>query len=246
MRSSAHRPAGSPPPSPTSAMPARIAGRVRRASPSRRRSWPNMLEIAGVERVMTMDLHADQIQGFFDIPVDNIYATPVLLGDLRKQNYDEPAGRLAGRRRRGARPRIGQATGLRSRHHRQAPPEGERRRSDEHHRRSRRPHLRDHGRHGRHRRHARARQPGVEGTRREEGLRLLHPPGAVGRAVERIALRNSTKSSSPTRSRSARKASAAARCAQLSVAFLLAETIRRISDGESVMSLFAEQTTSNF
>ncbi|CBW76133.1 Ribose-phosphate pyrophosphokinase (EC 2.7.6.1) [Mycetohabitans rhizoxinica HKI 454] len=48
----------------------------------------NMLEIAGVERIITMDLHADQIQGFFDIPVDNIYATPVLLGDLRKQAYD--------------------------------------------------------------------------------------------------------------------------------------------------------------
>src|SRR6202790_3599564 len=48
----------------------------------------NMLEIAGVERIITMDLHADQIQGFFDIPVDNIYATPVLLGDLRKQNYE--------------------------------------------------------------------------------------------------------------------------------------------------------------
>ena len=47
----------------------------------------NMLEIAGVERIITMDLHADQIQGFFDIPVDNIYATPILLGDLRKQNY---------------------------------------------------------------------------------------------------------------------------------------------------------------
>src|SRR5712692_5692625 len=49
----------------------------------------NMLQIAGVERIITMDLHADQIQGFFDIPVDNIYATPVLLGDLRKQNYDD-------------------------------------------------------------------------------------------------------------------------------------------------------------
>ena len=35
-----------------------------------------------------MDLHADQIQGFFDIPVDNIYATPMLLGDLWKQNYE--------------------------------------------------------------------------------------------------------------------------------------------------------------
>jgi len=47
----------------------------------------NMLEVAGVERVLTMDLHADQIQGFFDIPVDNIYASPVLLGDLREKNY---------------------------------------------------------------------------------------------------------------------------------------------------------------
>src|ERR1700749_4479771 len=47
----------------------------------------NMLEIAGVERIITMDLHADQIQGFFDIPVDNIYATPILLGDLWKHGY---------------------------------------------------------------------------------------------------------------------------------------------------------------
>ncbi|HNB45996.1 MAG TPA: ribose-phosphate diphosphokinase, partial [Burkholderiaceae bacterium] len=43
----------------------------------------NMLEAAGVNRVLTMDLHADQIQGFFDIPVDNIYASPVLLSDLQ-------------------------------------------------------------------------------------------------------------------------------------------------------------------
>ncbi len=44
----------------------------------------NMLQqVAGVERVLTMDLHADQIQGFFDIPVDNIYASPVLLADLQ-------------------------------------------------------------------------------------------------------------------------------------------------------------------
>ncbi|TWG83846.1 ribose-phosphate pyrophosphokinase [Cupriavidus gilardii J11] len=48
----------------------------------------NMLEVAGVDRVLTMDLHADQIQGFFDIPVDNIYASPVLLGDLREKNYE--------------------------------------------------------------------------------------------------------------------------------------------------------------
>ncbi|WP_432787220.1 ribose-phosphate pyrophosphokinase [Oligella sp. MSHR50489EDL] len=48
----------------------------------------NMLQRVGVDRVLTMDLHADQIQGFFDIPVDNIYAGPVLLADIAKQNYD--------------------------------------------------------------------------------------------------------------------------------------------------------------
>jgi len=48
----------------------------------------DMLATAGVDRVMVMDLHADQIQGFFNIPVDNIYATPILLGDLWKRNYE--------------------------------------------------------------------------------------------------------------------------------------------------------------
>jgi ribose-phosphate pyrophosphokinase len=47
----------------------------------------NLLQTVGVSRVLTMDLHADQIQGFFDIPVDNIYASPVLLSDLRQKNY---------------------------------------------------------------------------------------------------------------------------------------------------------------
>jgi len=49
----------------------------------------NMLTSVGVARVLTMDLHADQIQGFFDLPVDNIYAAPVLLGDVWKQRYDD-------------------------------------------------------------------------------------------------------------------------------------------------------------
>jgi ribose-phosphate pyrophosphokinase len=49
----------------------------------------NMLQGVGIERVLTMDLHADQIQGFFDIPVDNIYATPLLLGDLWKHEHKD-------------------------------------------------------------------------------------------------------------------------------------------------------------
>ena len=48
----------------------------------------NLLQTVGVSSVLTMDLHADQIQGFFDIPVDNIYASPILLGDLRQKNYE--------------------------------------------------------------------------------------------------------------------------------------------------------------
>ena len=49
----------------------------------------NLLEAVGVERLLTMDLHADQIQGFFNIPVDNIYASPVLLSDLQSKRYDD-------------------------------------------------------------------------------------------------------------------------------------------------------------
>jgi ribose-phosphate pyrophosphokinase len=47
----------------------------------------NMLAGVGVDRLLTMDLHSDQIQGFFDIPVDNIYASPILLGDVWKQSF---------------------------------------------------------------------------------------------------------------------------------------------------------------
>jgi len=50
----------------------------------------NMLVASGVHRVLTMDLHAEQIQGFFDIPVDNIYSLPILLEDIHKQNYVNP------------------------------------------------------------------------------------------------------------------------------------------------------------
>jgi ribose-phosphate pyrophosphokinase len=48
----------------------------------------NMLESAGIDRVLTVDLHADQIQGFFNIPVDNIYGTPVLVDDMRQQQFE--------------------------------------------------------------------------------------------------------------------------------------------------------------
>ena len=50
----------------------------------------NMVEAAGVDRVVTVDLHADQIQGFFNVPVDNVYASPLLLGDVWRHKYPDP------------------------------------------------------------------------------------------------------------------------------------------------------------
>jgi ribose-phosphate pyrophosphokinase len=50
----------------------------------------DMISVVGIDRIITVDLHADQIQGFFYIPVDNVYATPILLNDIRQKNYPRP------------------------------------------------------------------------------------------------------------------------------------------------------------
>lgn len=49
----------------------------------------NLIATAGIDRVITVDIHADQIQGFFDVPFDNVYASPVLLGDVWKREYED-------------------------------------------------------------------------------------------------------------------------------------------------------------
>ncbi len=49
----------------------------------------DMMVSAGVDRVLTVDLHAEQIQGFFDVPVDNVYASPVLLADIKRQSFQD-------------------------------------------------------------------------------------------------------------------------------------------------------------
>ena len=49
-----------------------------------------MITAAGIDRVVTVDLHADQIQGFFDIPVDNVYATPLFVADIERKGYIDP------------------------------------------------------------------------------------------------------------------------------------------------------------
>lgn len=48
----------------------------------------DMMVGVGIDRVLTVDLHAEQIQGFFDVPVDNIYGAPILLDDIRRQNHE--------------------------------------------------------------------------------------------------------------------------------------------------------------
>jgi ribose-phosphate pyrophosphokinase len=199
----------------------------------------NMLVASGVDRVLTMDLHAEQIQGFFDIPVDNIYALPILLDDIRKQNYENPL--VVSPDHGGVvRALAGQAPRMRPGDHRQAPPEGQRLGSDEHHRRSRRPYLHHHGRHGRHRRHPVQGRHRPQGQRRQEGRRLLYPPGAVrpGRRARQFV-----RPRRPGRHRhhsAARRCRCFARIRQLSVAEIMAETIRRISNDDSVSSLFID------
>ncbi len=201
----------------------------------------NLLETVGVERVLTMDLHADQIQGFFDIPVDNIYASPVLLSDLKSKAYPDlvvvspDVGGVV--RARALAKQLGSDLAIIDKRRPRANVSevmhviGE-----------------------------------IEGRNcvimddmidtagtlvkaaevlKERGAKKVFAycthPILSGPAVDRIAgsqldevvITNTIPLSDAARS--------CKKIRQLSVAFLFAETIRRISDGESVTSLFAEQ-----
>ncbi|MFN0184706.1 MAG: ribose-phosphate pyrophosphokinase [Aquabacterium sp.] len=205
----------------------------------------NLLETVGVERVLTMDLHADQIQGFFDIPVDNIYASPVLLSDLKAQRHMDlivvspDVGGVV--RARALAKQLGCDLAIIDKRRPTANVSevmhviGE-----------------------------------IEGRNcvimddmidtagtlvkaaevlKERGARSVYAycthPVFSGPAVERIASSKLDEvvitDTLPLRA----DAKACKKIRQLSVAFLFAETIRRISDGESVTSLFSEQN-SNF
>ena len=97
----------------------------------------DLISRAGADRVLTMDLHAAQIQGFFDMPVDHLFAAPVMLDAIRDMEHPRPGHRLARRRRRRARARHRQAPGRRPRHRRQAPHRAQRGRGHARHRRRR-------------------------------------------------------------------------------------------------------------
>jgi ribose-phosphate pyrophosphokinase len=205
----------------------------------------NMLETVGVERVLTMDLHADQIQGFFDIPVDNIYASPVLLSDVKSKSYNNlvvispDVGGVV--RARALAKQLGCDLAIIDKRRPTANVSevmhviGE-----------------------------------IEGRNcvimddmidtagtllkaaevlKARGARTVYAycthPVFSGNAVERIA---ASQIDEVVVTNTIALGEAARRCPkirQLSVAFLFAETMRRISDGESVTSLFSEQN-SNF
>ena len=108
----------------------------------------NMITEAGANRVLTVDLHAGQIQGFFDIPTDNLFAQPVIVKDILEH--------LDGKSPMVVSPDVGgvvrarslaQPPQHRSRHRGQAPRTRRRVGSDEHHRRCRRPDLHPDRRH---------------------------------------------------------------------------------------------------
>ena len=201
----------------------------------------NLLETVGVERLLTMDLHADQIQGFFDIPVDNIYASPVLLSDLKSKSYPDlvvispDVGGVV--RARALAKQLGCDLAIIDKRRPKANVSevmhviGE-----------------------------------IDGRNcvimddmidtagtlvkaadvlKERGARKVYAycthPVFSGPAIERIA---GSQLDEVVITNTIPLSEAAAKCKkirQLSVAFLFAETIRRISDGESVTSLFAEQ-----
>ncbi|MCU0775171.1 MAG: ribose-phosphate pyrophosphokinase [Ideonella sp.] len=205
----------------------------------------NMLEVVGVERLLTMDLHADQIQGFFDIPVDNIYASPVLLSDLHSKRYQDlvvispDVGGVV--RARALAKQLGCDLAIIDKRRPKANVSevmhviGE-----------------------------------IDGRNCVIMDDMIDTAGTLTKAAEVLKERGAKKVyaycthpvfSGPAIERIAKSeldevvvtntiplhevAQACPKVRQLSVAFLFAETIRRISDGESVTSLFAEQN-SNF
>ena len=95
----------------------------------------NLITVAGADRALTMDLHSAQIQGFFDIPFDHLYAAPVLIDYFHPEGDPQPHGGGAGHRQREDGARLRQAPRGRAGPGGQAPPEAGRGRGHEHHRR---------------------------------------------------------------------------------------------------------------
>src|SRR5215471_17775304 len=123
----------------------------------------NLITNAGAHRVLTLDLHAEQIQGFFDIPLDNLYAGPVFSRDIKETLGNRNLTMVSPDTGGVVRARDRQAGRRRPRHHRQAARAGRRQRGHERDRRRQEPRLHPDGRHRRFGRHA------VQRRRRADG-----------------------------------------------------------------------------
>jgi ribose-phosphate pyrophosphokinase len=199
----------------------------------------NLIDRAGADRVLTMDLHSGQIQGFFDIPTDNLVSAPLLAADI-KENYEKTSELMI------VSPDVGgvvRALAVASRLNAELAIVDKRRSGPgksevEHHRRRLGTPLHPVRRHRRFRRHPVQRRPGPGGRRRDRGLGLCHPRGAVGAAIDRV---NSSilKELVMTDSISApQAASDKSKLRYVSCDKLLGEAIRRIANEESVSKLF--------
>ncbi len=199
----------------------------------------DLLTASGADRILTMDLHAAQIQGFFNIPVDHLFAAPVLLDAIRKLDLEDlvivspDVGGVARARA------IGEAARRFAGHHRQAADREERNGGPERRRRRRGTQRADPGRHHRHGRHAR---PGGGGAAAARGRGRPSPPPCIPSCPDRPS-----SASRPRRletllvTNTIPLDAALARCPRirsLSIAPLLGEAIQRIHEGTSVSSLF--------
>ena len=137
----------------------------------------NLLERAGADRVVAVDLHAAQVQGFFDIPVDHLNAGPVLGKWFKSLKLANQRVRQPGRGKREAGPGLRGTAQRRVVLHRQAPPQRNGDRSQARHRRRGGQERPDRGRHDHHRRHG---DDGVPGSAAKRGEGHLHRRDARG------------------------------------------------------------------
>jgi ribose-phosphate pyrophosphokinase len=198
----------------------------------------NLITHAGADRVMTLDLHAAQIQGFFDIPTDNLFAAPVMVRDIKERSISAKSWWCRPTSAAWCAPAARQAHQCAARHHRQAPRTRRRVRSDERDRRRCGLHLHPDRRHRRFRRHAGERRRRAARQRRQGCLRLHHPRRSLrrrGRPHHLLALKELVITDSIQPTEAVKKA---ANIRSLPIATLIGEAISRTAAEESVSSLF--------
>ena len=197
----------------------------------------DLLSTAGMQRLVTCDLHAGQIQGFFNCPVDNLFAAPVLLEQLRERGR-RLRDHLAGRGRRGARPCLRQTAGRNPGHRGQAARRAQPGQGHAHHRRRQGQGSRGRRRHDRHRRHHVCGGPTCSWTTGPRGvLACATHPVLSGPAIKRLE-ESAFSEIIVTDTIPLNDDKCCAKIKQCSVASLLAKAINNVHTESSVSVLF--------